>query len=333
MNDETIRKLGSKSPTRRVLENANVSEEVIDTFVEPLGEPDRVVFLTSDDEVRLSNFAAGISSAISMSNICQVMPIVEEVPPEEVPQLEEEDEAENAIVLAVNDNPVDRLAPNQIQAALRMVNFPTASMQSIADSVGVSRQTIYNWKKNDDFIAFLNQSNKSMVEKSINVRAKRNAQVFDGVHEELLSRMGRPTTDEAELRRILGPNYTQAQLGAYRNRFITNASLRDVFTIWNALEDKTRKDEEMMGQGESTETILARLQARYIQYQIERKKQSDFEKISGFTYDVDFNEQNAVSVYAENRGELEEGAHEDIVDAEFVEVVDEPDLLDMFAAE
>lgn len=234
----------------------------------------------------------------------------------------------NSVELVLSESAIDRLSPKQIQAALRMVQFPNASMQSIADSVGVSRQTIHNWKKDSDFKMFMSEQHEQMVKKTIDSRAKRNAAVFDAVHDELLSRMGSPTVDEDELKRILGDNYTQADLQTYRNRFISSSSMKDVFAIWSALEEKTRKDGELLGGGSDEMTILRKIQRKYEEWKIQKQKVESFESRTGFTYDVDFNEVDADKLYAAP-DESTQGL--DIDDQKHAG--EETNLLDMFDAE
>jgi AcrR family transcriptional regulator len=246
------------------------------------------------------------------------------------------EEAESAIELAITDDPINRLTPQQVNAATRLIMFPNASMQSVADSVGVSRQTIYNWKKDPDFQSFLATRQNSMVEKTISVRATRNAHVFDKMTDELYKRLEEPETDENKLREILGDNYTQAQLNQYQNRFASALGVKDVINLWIQMQGEVRKDEEQLGRGEAEESLFHKIQVAYENHLEMRRRQRDFESATGFTYDVDFNEQDATSIYADraqaeviNVGGTDED--EEYEDAEFVEA--EEDLLAMFTVE
>lgn len=244
----------------------------------------------------------------------------------------EDEQIENSVELALLDDPIDRLTPNQVNAALRMVNFPNATVQSIADHVGVSRQTIYNWKKDPDFQAVMAGVKRELVNKTVQVRAHRNAHIFDRLAEELFDRLEKPETDEVKLKEILGENYTQEQLYRYQNRFATNLSMKDILTFYGQAEDRMRKDEIMNGSGEDEHSLFERIQIAYERTLIIKRKRLDFQSQSGFTYDTDFNEEDSVEVFAKNAGEG--GAEEEVIDAEFVEAEEEEvDFLTMFTVE
>lgn len=245
-----------------------------------------------------------------------------------------DDGSESNIDLAAGYDPVEYLTENQILAATRMVNFPNQSLTSIAESIGVTRNTLYNWRQDEHFQDFLNQIKQSFVEKTIGARAQRNAYVFDAVTDELYERLEKPTNDPAELARIIGDsdgNYTSADLFRYRQRFVSNMPVKDLFQIWNSLEDKVRGDEEMRGTGEDYDTLLHQIQKRYEKVQITKRKSRSFRQRTGFDYDVDFNEEEAVTIYAERAKDEDQTEEPDIIDVEVVETKEEENLLDSFA--